>query len=82
MNILQRIEKIVKEADTYLTVDEILRIILDQEDKATFNINLVHESMGILESMGKIIYDGDLVIYTWVDNPKLEKLLKENVMFR
>lgn len=82
MNILEQIEKIVKEADTYLTEHEILREL---------NIKrLNHCSLGIymdfLESIGKIIIEttkqGNEVYWVGVDNPKLEKLLSESVVIK
>jgi len=82
MNILEKIEKIIKEADTYLTEQEIFKRIKNEEP---INLRLFVNCMDILESIGKIIiekdrYVGNEVYWVGVDNPKLEKLLKESVI--
>ena len=86
MNILQRIENIVKEADTYLTDVEILVKVFDLEEYITISLfKIFFDCLDVLEGTGKIITESDTVTrerrvyWVGVDNPKLEKLLSESV---
>ena len=81
MNILEKIEKIIKEADTYLSEREIYDIVCKD---AKVRIRYFLDCMNLLESMGKIMIDRDnmfnVVYWVGIDNPKLEKLLRESVI--
>lgn len=88
MNILEKIENIVKHSDTYLLYVNLFTT-LKREDK---NISLAYfnKCLNLLESIGKIIivedehfgFCGCKVCWVGVDNPKLEKLLKESVSIK
>lgn len=83
MNILNRIEEIILDNDCYLSEEEILDIL--REDDEVPSIRNFIRYMDILESTGKIIIDRqredfDIVIYVGADNPLLENLLDESVV--
>ena len=83
LNILERIEIIIKGSDTYLTEEEIYDIICKD---VKVGIRYFLDCMNLLESIGKIMVDRDnmfnAVYWVGVDNPKLEKLMKESVRVR
>ena len=85
MNILEQIEKIVKEAPTYLTEGEIYNCLKGRDIFVTCRLFIT--CMDILEAMGKVVINenelgGNEVYWVGVDNPKLEKLLKESVLIK
>ena len=84
MNILEKIEKIVKESDTYLTDIEIMVKLFGEEDIKIDHLKIFFDCLSFLEGIGKIVTERNVVFknrnvyWVGVDNPKLEKLLKES----
>ncbi len=71
------IVKAIKESDTYLTMWELFGKVKNFVEVTEFVAQL-----SLLESTGKIIYDGGKILWTAADNPKLKKLLKDSVRVR
>jgi len=81
MNILEQIEKIVKDAPGYYTEGE-LYVLVNSERNVS--VRYFVSCMDILEGLGKLILEeNDMgykeVIWVGLDNPKLEKLVSESV---
>ena len=86
MNILQSIENIIKETEYYITEKDILRGLKLRGIYIKLRSFITY--MDILVAYGKIVIDEDsnqfcnYVYYIGVDNPKLEKLLKESISIK
>lgn len=85
MNILERIEDIVKNSACYLTEAEILNLL--KRRGIHLNPRSFIAYMDILYDTGKVVLDTSNkyrtdVFYVGVDNPKLQKLFNESVMIR
>lgn len=83
MNILDKIEQTVKDADYYMTKDKLCKIICLKEKIDAWDF---HSYLKILENLGKVLVDdsyGEIQVYhIAVDNPRLEKLLNESVFVK
>ena len=71
------IVKAIKESEDYPTINE-LHVKLG-------NVMTRHVLVGhikFLEDSNKLIFDGDKILWTAADNPKLKELLKNSVRIR
>ena len=68
------VEKTIIEADEYLTRTELWKSLPRKMQYQTFK-----RILDYLEASGKIGFDKKKIIYTGVNNPKLEAMLKQSV---
>ena len=68
------VEKTIIEADEYLTRTKLWKSLPRKMQYQTFK-----RILDYLEASGKIGFDKKKIIYTGVNNPKLEALLKQSV---
>lgn len=71
------VEKTIKDAEDYPTRTELWRSLPRKIQYQTFKRILEY-----LEAHEIIVYNGRKIIYTRVDNPKLEALIKSSVRSR
>jgi hypothetical protein len=71
------VEKAVWEAEEYPTRMQLWRKLPRRMQYQTFK-----RILGYLEASGKIAFDGSKIIYTGVNNPKLEALMRSSVKVR
>jgi len=71
------VEKAVWEAEEYPTRMQLWRKLPRRMQYQTFK-----RILGYLEASGKIAFDGSRIIYTGVNNPKLEALMRSSVKVR
>ena len=71
------IVKAIKESKDYPTIDE-----LHAKLKNVMTRHVLVSHIGLLEGTNKIIIDGDRIVWTAADNPKLKELLKKSVRVR
>jgi hypothetical protein len=68
------IEKAILEADTYYTRTQLWKSLPKKMQYQTFK-----RALNYLEASGKIAFNTTHIIYTGVNNPKLEALMKSSV---
>jgi hypothetical protein len=71
------VEKAIREAESYPTKKKLLQSLPKQIQYQTFNRIIEY-----LESSNKIVIDGRRIIWVFLDNPKLKKLLETSVKLR
>jgi hypothetical protein len=74
LDTLLMVEKSIMEADEYLTRTELWKSLPRKMQYQTFK-----RVLDYLEASGKIAFDKKKIIYTGVNNPKLEALMKSSV---
>ena len=74
LNTILMVEKTIIEAEEYLTRTELWKSLPRKMQYQTFK-----RILDYLEASGKIGFDKKKIIYTGVNNPKLEALLKQSV---
>ena len=77
VDLIKKIETIIKEADKHLTPFEIYERLTMMVVDVTIDDYSI--TFNVLKTAQKIIMDGTLVIWTCADNPKLKKLIDESV---
>jgi hypothetical protein len=74
LDTLLMVEKAIMDADEYPTRTELWKSLPRKMQYQTFK-----RILDYLEASGKIAYDKKKIIYTGVNNPKLEALMKTSV---
>lgn len=74
LDTLLMVEKAIMDADEYLTRTELWKSLPRKMQYQTFK-----RVLDYLEASGKIAFDKRKIIYTGVNNPKLEALIKSSV---
>ena len=71
------VEKAIVDSEEYPTRMRLWRSLPRKVEYPTFKLTLEY-----LEASGKIIFNNKTIIYTGVNNPKLQALLDSSVRFR
>jgi len=77
MDTVLMVEKALKEAEEYPSRTELWKSLPKRIQYQTFK-----RVMDYLEAHGSIAFNGRHIVYTAVDNPKLEALMKSSIRSR
>jgi hypothetical protein len=77
MDTILMVEKAILDADDYPTRTELWKSLPRKVQYQTFK-----RILDYLEASGKIVFNGKVIIYTGVNNPKLQALIKSSVRVR